>query len=110
LYLLPALGGKIRRIAFKNMGEVGSQPVDLVGSESMHIVLRYQGAFSLLDPGELDLFVTVKVGIEMRQHIFLHDDGLVVRDRDSELQYFHIPNIRILRILPQMGQNEEKTG
>jgi len=110
LYLLTALGCKIRRIAFKDVGEVGSQPVYLVGSESMHIVLRHQGAFSLLDPGELDLFVPVKVGIEMRQHIFLHDDSLVVWNRNSELQYFHIPNIHILRILSRLGQNEEKTG
>jgi len=25
----------------------------------------------------------------MREHIFLHNDGLVTRHRDSELKYFH---------------------
>jgi hypothetical protein len=48
--------------------------------------------------------------IEMWQNIFLHDDGLIVGNRNGELQYFHIPNIRNLRILSSMGQNEEKNG
>jgi hypothetical protein len=50
------------------------------------------------------------MGIEMRQYIFLHDDSLIMRNRDGELQYFHIPNIRLLQILPSRDQNEEKNG
>jgi hypothetical protein len=55
----------------------------------MHIIFRYQGPLSLPDPGQLYLLVTVKVRIEMWKHIFLDDDGLVMRNRDRELQYFH---------------------
>ncbi len=110
LYLFPAFGCKIGGVAFENMGKISAQPIDLVGPEGMHIVLCHQRTFSLLDPGELYLLVTVKMGIEVRQYIFLHNDSLIMWDRDSELQYFHIPNIRILRILSLLGQNEEKTG
>jgi hypothetical protein len=110
LYLFPAFWCKVGGVAFKDMGKVGSQPVDLVGSESMHVVIRYQGAFTLLDPCELYLFMTVKMGIEVRQYIFLHDDSLIMRNRDGELQNFHISNIRFLRILPLQGQNEGETG
>ena len=98
--LFTALGCEIRRVAFKNVREVGTQPVDLVGPESMHIILRHQRSFALLDPGKLYLFVAVEVGVEMRQYIFLHNDSFIVRNRDGELQYFHTSNISISRILP----------
>jgi hypothetical protein len=55
----------------------------------MHVVLRYQRAVPLLDPGELDLLMTVKVRIEMGQHIFLNDHRLIVGNGNSKLQYFH---------------------
>ncbi len=76
----------------------------------MHIVLGYQRAFALLDPGELDLLMPVQMRIEMRQYIFLYDDSLVVWDRDGELQYFHAPNIRILRILSIRGLKVDELG
>jgi len=41
LDLLTALGSEIRRVALKDMGEVGSEPIDLVRPESMHIILRH---------------------------------------------------------------------
>src|SRR5882757_5848532 len=110
LYFLPALRSKIGGIAFKYMREIGSQPIDLIGPESMHVILRYQGAFPLLDPGELYFLMTMKMRIEIGQYIFLHDDCFIVWNRDRELQYFHIPNIRILQILSPKGQNEEKIG
>lgn len=100
LDLFTALGCEIGRVALKDMGEVGSQPIDLIRAESMHVILRHQGSFTLLDPGELDLFMTMEVGIKMRQYIFLHNNGLVVRNRDGELQYFHTSNIGISQILP----------
>src|SRR5882672_4876472 len=41
LYFLAAFRCKIGGIAFKYMREVGSQPIDLVAAESMHIVFRH---------------------------------------------------------------------
>ena len=76
----------------------------------MHIVLCHERAFPLLDPGELDLLVSVKMRVEMRQYILLHDDSLIVWNRDSELQHFHISNIRILQILAIRRLNEGKAG
>ena len=72
------------------MRKVDAQPVDLAASEGIHIVLGHEGTFPLLDPGQLDLLVPVQVGIEMGEYVFLDDDRLVARHRDSELQYFHL--------------------
>jgi len=79
--LLSAGGGKIGRVAFEDMGKVNPQPIDLAAAEGIHIVLGHEGTFSLLDPGQLDLFVAVQVRIEMGEHIFLYNDRLVARHR-----------------------------
>ena len=101
--LLSAGGRKIGRVTFEDMGKVNPQPIDLAASKRIHIVLCHEGSLSLLDPGQLDLFVAVQVRIEMGEHIFLYDDRLVARYRDGELQYFHqndlSMNLRYLRIL-----------
>jgi hypothetical protein len=98
--LLSAGGRKIGGVAFKDMGKVDAQPIDLAAAEGIHIVLGHEGPFSLLDPGQLDLFMAVQMRIEMREHIFLDDDRLIARHGDGELQYFHRPmNLRHLRIL-----------
>jgi hypothetical protein len=81
LNFFPALQGEVRGIALENMRQIRSQPIDLIGPEGVHVVLCDQGAFSRLDPGQLYFLVTVKMGIEMWQHIFLHNDSLVVRHR-----------------------------
>jgi hypothetical protein len=89
LDLFTAGRGKIGGVALENMRQVDPQPIDFAAAERIHVVFGYQGAFPLLDPGQLDLLVAVQVWIKMREHIFLHDDGLVTRHRDSELKYFH---------------------
>lgn len=71
------------------MREVDTQPVDLSRAECIHVVLGYQGSLSLLDPGQLDLLMAVQMWIKVRKLIFLHDDSLVMRHRNGELQYFH---------------------
>lgn len=86
---LAASRQEVRWITFEQMWLVGTQPVDLVGPETMHIVIRYQGAFALPDPGQLDLLVPVQVWVEMRQQVFLRDDGLVRRHWYGEGEYFH---------------------
>lgn len=41
LDLFTAFGCEIGGVALKDMGEVGSQPIDLIGPESMHVILRH---------------------------------------------------------------------
>jgi hypothetical protein len=82
-------GGKIGRVTFENVGEVNPQPVDLAAAESVHIILCDERALTLLDPGQLDLFVPMEVGIKMGQDVFLDDDSFVARHGKSKLQYFH---------------------
>ena len=72
------------------MRKVDAQPVDLAASEGIHIVLGHEGTFPLLDPGQLNLLVAVQVRVKMGEYVFLNDDRLVARHRDSELQYFHL--------------------
>ena len=93
--LLSAGGRKIGGVAFKHVGEVDAQPIDLAAAKGIHIVLGHQGPFSLLDPGQLDLFMAVQVGIEMGEDVFLDDDRLVARHGDGELQYFHHNGVRL---------------
>lgn len=117
---------KIGRVAFEYMGHIDAQPVDIAGPEGMHIIFRYQGPFSLLDPGQLDLLMAVQMRVKVRELIFLHDDSLVMWHWNSELQYFHrvefwwltgrlsfcdlYMNVGISRILPMHYQNRVKTG
>jgi hypothetical protein len=67
------------------MGEVNPQPIDLAAAEGVHVIFRYERAFTLLDPGKLDLFVPVKVRIKMGQDILLDDHGFVTRHGDGKL-------------------------
>lgn len=90
LDFFPAGRGEIGRITFKNMGQVHSEPVDLSRAECVHIIFGNQGSLSLLDPGQLDLLMTVQMRIKVRELIFLHDDSLVMWHRNGELQYFHL--------------------
>src|SRR5262245_22590146 len=75
------------------MRQVDAQPVYFTASKGVHIIFRNEGALALLDPGKLDLFVPVEMGIKVRQYVLLNDDGLVARNGDGELQYFHLPEI-----------------
>jgi len=78
------------------MRQVYTQPVDLSRAEGIHVVFGDQGSLSLLDPGQLDLLVAVQMRIKVRKFIFLHDDSLVVRHRNGELQYFHLCVVLVL--------------
>ena len=109
--LFSAGGRKIAGVTFEYMGEVDPEPVYLAASKGIHIILRDEGAFALLDPGKLDLFVPVEVRIEMGQDVFLDDDGFIARHRDRELEDFHrCMKLRDLRILPVGYQYSVKTG
>ena len=87
--LLSAGGHKIGGVAFEDVGQVDPQPVDLAAAKSVHVIFGYKRAFTLLDPGKLNLLMPVEVGIKMGKDVLLDDDCMVAGDGDGKLQYFH---------------------
>lgn len=83
--LFAASRREVGRIAFEDMRLVGPQPENIAGPESMHIIIRHEGALSLLYPGELHFLMPVQVRIKIGQHISLYDDGFVEGHRYGKL-------------------------
>lgn len=78
----PASGLKISRIAFKQMGLIGGDPVNIPRGKVADEITCKKSSRSLQDEGELDLRVQVQVIIEIWKVILLGVHGAIFYDRN----------------------------
>jgi hypothetical protein len=81
---------KVNGTAFKNMRLVGADNIDIPGFESLHTAAGNQRPLSFYDPRDLHFTVAVKMVVEIRQPILLHDDGVFFSYRYGKLDDFHM--------------------
>ena len=81
---------------------IHSQPEDLIGGKTMHVIFGYQRSFTLLYPGKPNFLVAMQVRLKISQHLLLYIDRLIDRNGDGKLQDLHAVDFRFLN-LPVKG-------